>query len=528
MAAIEAVRDGEGVHIPAGGGNGGVSAQAPFQPHGGTRSGRRERGTGGDEARRVPSPGRTAPEGILVKDGDDAVVTVVVERATGGDEVDERAAVEGDFQHASVEGFAINLEVVAVPEGGLRVRRGDGEGRGDELAVADVVWVRGKGGVGQRVALDRRGGPREPHAGGGSSPLRRQRGRGHAVKVLHQQRHGPAQWQAEGDGAQVAQPVLQQKGGGHSAAAHAGRDEGEGAGNGNTAAAECAVALRATGRGDTTGREQRGHQIGGGPAAGISQGEVERDIFAGVDGSVRRGAAFCQQGEAHGEDAHNAGVHAGDAGDTAVLRVEPVAKTRGGGAAAGPREGEFSIAVRSVRRGAKRIAAGQRADHPVRHRIPDARAGGAGLGDTVVPDHLPVRAEGALTDATVHGGEGRAGETDGLLVAVGMMDADGARRRHRGAIPAGVIHVETALRHVLQLDQSEVHIRLGGAEDDAALVLRERTATELATDRRLIIPIDHDAGGVAGGDAAMVGSEEIILLIARRVVDECAGAERGS
>src|ERR1043166_2842084 len=109
-----------------------------------------------------------------------------------------------------------------------------------------------------------------------------------------------------------------------------------------------------------------------------------------------------------------------------------------------------------------------------------------------------------------------------------MMNTYCARGRDTRAVPAGVIHVETGLRNVVQFDQSKIDVRLGGAERGAALVLAEGTAAELTANRGLVIPIDDHTGSIVRVHPTMVRRQKVVMQIPRGVGDEGSGAQSGS
>ena len=141
----------------------------------------------------------------------------------------------------------------------------------------------------------------------------------------------------------------------------------------------------------------------------------------------------------------------------------------------------------------------------MRGRIPDSRAGRAGFRDAFTPDDPPVRAAAAAANATIDRGRWSSAEAYGLLVAVGMMNAHRAVWGRARAVPPRIVNLEARVGHVLQFDEGKIDVRLDGAKESAALVLRERTAAKLAARGRLIVPIDDHAGGIARTEAAVIG-----------------------
>src|ERR1039458_8306047 len=109
-----------------------------------------------------------------------------------------------------------------------------------------------------------------------------------------------------------------------------------------------------------------------------------------------------------------------------------------------------------------------------------------------------------------------------------MMDADAPVRRRPRAVPAGIINMIGRWGELIQLDQREIHVSLGRAKGRPALIVGRRSAESVqAAGGRFVIPIDHDGRSVAGGDAAVVGSQEEGAEIARGVHDERAAAKGG-
>ena len=140
-----------------------------------------------------------------------------------------------------------------------------------------------------------------------------------------------------------------------------------------------------------------------------------------------------------------------------------------------------------------------------------------------------MRVAAADAGAPVNRRQGVRGEADALAIAFGMMNAHTAGGRGVGTVPAGVIDSIRRRRELIELDQGEVHVRLGCPKSCARLVLIQRTAQPVLTaGGRLVASINHHAGGVGGRDAAVVGRQQKRAKITRHVHDQAAAAQTGS
>ena len=196
--------------------------------------------------------------------------------------------------------------------------------------------------------------------------------------------------------------------------------------------------------------------------------------------------------------------------------------------AAGPRDRELAVPV-GVVVAAGGVAAVQLADDPV-VLVEQRRAGGAALGGAHVPvDHPLVGPVAGNRRAEVAGRRrGLVLEADPLLVDAGVVDRHGGRGVGAAAVPAGEGDAPGRIRVLVQLDQGEVGRTVLGAEERAALPVGQRAVGRAAAGRGLVVPVDHQRGGVVRADAAVVGGHEVGRLVLAGVVDHEAGAEQAA